>query len=367
MKEIKNLNTEFGLVRYFEEEDEIVISPSDISKILNINAVKYLESKGYEIQKMDIDNWGHQPVINKENLELLENDFEHKIFSIINKEIYGNNIVKVEIGNASEIREFNFNMNKVRTVLINEEIWFVAKDVCEVLEIGNPSQALSRLDDDEKNTIILNEGIGNPEKSVINESGLYSLVLSSRKPEAKAFKKWITSEVLPSIRKHGGYIAERPDDTPEEIMARALLLANETMKKREERLLAKENHVQKNIEKIEFAEAISGSPTSILIGEFSRILRQNGIDIGQNRLFGWMREKGYLIKEEGNRSDKNLPTQKSMNLEVMEIRESPVELNGATIISRTPVITAKGQEYFIKRLKKTQETNSINVYNKLGV
>lgn len=98
-----------------------------------------------------------------------------------------------------ELKTFNFENNNVRTLTIDDKIWFVAKDICNVLEIGNPSQALSRLDNDERNTIILNEGIGNPEKSVINESGLYSLILSSRKLEAKKFKKWVTSEVLPSI------------------------------------------------------------------------------------------------------------------------------------------------------------------------
>lgn len=112
---------------------------------------------------------------------------------------------------------FNYQDQQVRTVVKNGEPWFVAKDVCDVLEIGNPSQALSRLDEDEKNTVILNEGIGNPNKTIVNEPGLYSLILGSRKPEAKQFKRWITHEVIPMIRKTGSYQMEQPK-TPLEVL-----------------------------------------------------------------------------------------------------------------------------------------------------
>lgn len=129
----------------------------------------------------------------------------------------------------SNVQIFNFNGSTVRTFDFGDDVWFLAKDVAYILEIENVSQALSRLDEDEKNTIILNEGIGNPEKSIVNESGIYNLVFSSRKPEAKLFKKWVTSEVLPAIRKTGGYIVTKEDDTPEAILARAVLVANDTI------------------------------------------------------------------------------------------------------------------------------------------
>lgn len=133
----------------------------------------------------------------------------------------------------------NPTFGSIRTLNIDGEPWFVAVDVCMALGIGNVSMAISRLDDDEKNTVSLTEGIpGNPNKTIVNEPGLYALVLSSRKPEAKAFKRWITHEVIPSIRKHGGYIAGQEAMSPEELMAKALLMAQKTIADRDARISA---------------------------------------------------------------------------------------------------------------------------------
>ena len=131
-----------------------------------------------------------------------------------------------------ELKIFNNEeFGKIRTITNDNEPWFIANDVCKCLEIGNTSQALARLDDDERNTIILNEGIGNPNKSIVNEYGLYNLILASRKKEAKKFKRWITHEVLPAIRKDGGYIVANENDTEEDILAKAMLIAEKRIEK----------------------------------------------------------------------------------------------------------------------------------------
>lgn len=238
----------------------------------------------------------------------------------------------------------NKEFGSIRTVLRHGEVWFVAKDVCECLEVGNPSQALSRLDDDERNTIILNEGIGNPEKSIINESGLYSLVLSSRKPEAKKFKKWVTSEVLPSIRKTGGYIIEKEDDTPEEIMARALLVAQDTLKRREERIKALESKVEQDKPLVDFAETVSISSDSIEIGTFAKIIKDENIDLGRNKLFEWLRKNKYLMKD-------NEPYQRYINEKYFQIEEYTITTPYGVKLCKKTVVTGLGQIKLIQKLK----------------
>jgi anti-repressor protein len=245
---------------------------------------------------------------------------------------------------------FQFGENQVRTVLLNNEPWFVAKDVCEVLDIGNPSQALSRLDSDEKNTIILNEGIGNPEKSVVNEAGLYTLILGSRKPDAKQFKRWVTHEVLPAIRKHGAYLTddalEKTLQDPDYIIGVITALKDEKQKR-----LAAEQTVEKQKPKVLFAEAVEMSESSILIGELAKILKQNGVEIGQKRLFDWLRDKGYLIRKKGE--EFNNPTQKSMELGLFEITKRTLNNpDGSVRVTRTPKVTGKGQIYFINKFLK---------------
>lgn len=236
----------------------------------------------------------------------------------------------------------------VRTVVKNGEPWFVAVDVCSALEVNNPSQALSRLDDIEKNTLILNEGNrGNPKVAIINESGLYSLVLSSRKPEAKAFKRWITGEVLPSIRKHGAYLTDEATDKlfqdPDTFARLAVAWRDEARLRREA-----EAKIEADKPKVLLADSITESKTDILIGELAKILRQNGVKTGQNRLFERLRQDGYLVSREG--LDYNMPTQKSMELGLMRVKEGTFTGHSNNVyVTKTVRITGKGQLYFVNK------------------
>lgn len=242
----------------------------------------------------------------------------------------------------NELQIFQNNVfGQVRVVEQNGEPWFVAKDVCNCLEINNSRQALSRLDDDEKNSVILNDGTpGNPEKSIVNEYGLYSLVLSSRKPEAKEFKRWITHEVIPSIRKYGSFNMAIPRTLPDALNA----YANEIEAHQRTQAL-----LEAQRPKVLFADSVAASHTSILIGELAKLLHQNGVkDMGQKRLFAWMREHGYLISRKAN--DYNMPTQRAMELGLFQIKETTVtHSDGHISVSKTPKVTGKGQQYFIEK------------------
>lgn len=255
-----------------------------------------------------------------------------------------------------EITVFAFRGQNVRTVIKDGEPWFVAKDVCDVLGLEkNVTKALETLDPDERNTLTISKGIpGNPNVNIVSESGLYALVFKSRKPEAKAFRKWVTSEVLPAIRRSGGYIAARAEETPEEILARALIVAKETIERvnrRNQKLQAENDGMRP---KALFADAVSASHTSILIGELAKLLKQNGIDIGQNRLFAWMRENGWLIMREGG--DYNMPTQKGMDAALFEIKENAISNpDGSVRIVKTTKVTGKGQIYFVNKFLQAQQ------------
>lgn len=241
----------------------------------------------------------------------------------------------------------NKDFGKVRTVTLNGAPCFVAADVCRALDIGNPTDALRRLDDDEKALVSI-EGIsnGNNKANIVNESGLYSLVLGSRKPEAKQFKRWITHEVIPTIRKTGGYVNNddlfvntylpNADDTTKALFRSTL----ETIRTQNAKI---EEYKPKAI----FADAVSASKSSILVGELAKILQQNGVAIGQNRLFAWLRNNGYLCCY-GERY--NMPTQRSMEMSLFEIKETTINNpDGSIRVSRTVKVTGKGQQYFINK------------------
>lgn len=247
----------------------------------------------------------------------------------------------------NELQIFKNNeFGEIRTVTKNNEPWFVATDVCSALDISNTSQALTRLDDDEKNTIILNEGIGNPNKSIVSEYGLYNLILASRKKEAKKFKRWITHDVIPTIRKHGAYmtseVIEKTLTDPDYLIQLATNLKEEKAK----RALA-EAQVEKDKPKVLFADSCEVAENSILIGEFAKRLKQNGYDIGQNKLFEWLRQHDYLCKS-GER--KNLPTQYSMERGLFEIKTRVFSNpNGSVRTISTTKITGRGQIYFTNK------------------
>ena len=247
----------------------------------------------------------------------------------------------------------NEEFGQVRVMLINNEPYFVGKDVAEILGYADSSSAVSKnVDSDDKTTLLLQQDGSNykSKTTIINESGLYSLILSSKLPTAKKFKKWVTSEVLPSIRKHGAYMT---NETLEEALTSPdflIKLATELKKEKEQRQ-ALEKEQKKNAPKVLFADAVSGSNTSILIGDFAKILKQNGVKTGQNKLFSWLRENNYLIKRRGQ--SYNMPTQKSMDLGLFEIKEKTItKSDGDTIITMTAKITGKGQTYFMNKFIK---------------
>ena len=232
----------------------------------------------------------------------------------------------------------NPEFGAVRAVEVDGEPWFVGKDVAQALGYNDTDQALRKHVDDEDKLTRRFDGSGQERSmTTINESGLYSLVLSSKLPGAKKFKRWVTAEVLPTIRKTGGY--QLPKDYPSALRA----LADTA-----EKLLAAETENEANRPKVLFADAVSTAKTSILVGELAKLLKQNGVDIGQNRLFGWLRENGFLIRRNG--TDFNMPTQKSMDLGLFEIKETVVShADGHTSVNKTPKVTGKGQQYFVQR------------------
>ena len=244
----------------------------------------------------------------------------------------------------NEVQLFNFENHEVRSLLLNNDPWFVGKDVADVLGYSNSRKAMADHVDDEDKEVLTSrnvtlENIPNRGITVVNESGLYSLILSSKLPSAKKFKRWVTSEVLPALRKTGQYQVK--ELSGQELMARALIEAQNV-------LAAKDKVIEEMKPKVVFADAVATSHTSILVGELAKILKQNGIDMGQKRLFAWLREKGYLIKRQG--TDYNMPTQKAMELGLFEIKEgSYVNGSGVNITTKTPKVTGKGQQYFINK------------------
>lgn len=221
------------------------------------------------------------------------------------------------------------------------EPWFVAKDVCDALGIAtNHLREEGRgLDEDEVLSLPNWEGKGSA-PLIVSEPGFYKLVMRSRKPEAKAFQRWVTHEVLPSIRKRGGYMASVKDETPEETMARAFILAKETIER-------KNREIAEMKPKALFADAVSTSDKCMLVGELAKVLRQNGVQMGQKRLFAWLRDNGYLMKRG---SSYNLPTQKAMEMELFEVKETAINhSDGHVSTNFTTKVTPKGQQYFINK------------------
>lgn len=241
----------------------------------------------------------------------------------------------------NEVQLFNFESHEVRSLLLNNEPWFVGKDVAEALGYSKARNAIAtHIDSEDKKDAPIQGTLGGvQEMTIINESGLYSLVLSSKLPSAKKFKRWVTSEVLPALRKTGQYQVK--ELSGQELMAKALIEAQSV-------LAAKDKVIEEMKPKVVFADAVATSHTSILVGELAKILKQNGIEMGQKRLFAWLREKGYLIKRQG--TDYNMPTQKAMDLGLFEIKEgSYVNGSGVNITTKTPKVTGKGQQYFINK------------------
>ncbi len=245
----------------------------------------------------------------------------------------------------NEIQIFrNKDFGEIRTLEINNEPWFVASDICKALELTNATVSVGRLDEDEKSKF--NLGLSGGATNIINEYGLYNLVLASRKKEAKQFKRWITHEVLPTIRKHGAYMTEEVTQKALSDPDFLIQLATNLKEERAKRQLAEAEN-QRNKPKVVFAESCEVAENNILIGELAKRFKQNGINIGQNRLFEWLRNNGYLGKS-GNRY--NLPTQYSMDLGLFEVKTRTVNNADGTIrMTYTPMVTGKGQIYFTNK------------------
>lgn len=241
----------------------------------------------------------------------------------------------------------NEELGSVRALEIDGEPYFVGKDVAVALGYKEPQKAVrERVAPEDRGVSKMDTPGGKQEMAIINESGLYSLILSSKLPSAKAFKRWITAEVLPVIRKTGGYV----NDTKQFVdyyfadcntygREAITLMLNETKRMA--------NQLKAQAPKVLFAEAVESSKTSIPVGDLAKLIKQNGVDIGQNRLFSWLRMNDYLIKS-GDR--KNMPTQKSMDLGLFEVKISTFYRPDGTVdISKTPKVTGKGQTYLINK------------------
>lgn len=236
---------------------------------------------------------------------------------------------------------FNFNGQQVRTTMVDGEPYFVGKDVATILGYSNQRDALAKHVDEEDKGVAKCDTLGGKQNlTVINESGLYSLILFSKLPQAKEFKHWVTSEVLPSIRKHGMYAVDSLLDDPDFAIA-----TFQRLKEEREQRKALEVKMKEQKPLVNFANAVSTSEDSILIGDFAKLMSQNGVKIGQNRLFEWLRQKGFLISRKGD--SWNMPKQEYLDKGLFEVKESTVKASGGLVkLYRTTKITGKGQVYF---------------------
>lgn len=244
----------------------------------------------------------------------------------------------------------------IRTITIDDTPYFVGKDVALALGYADPTNALKQHCDDgvvKRHPILDNLG-RTQQVRIISESDVYSLIFGSKLPEAKVFKRWVTQEVLPSIRKHGGYLATSPEDTPELIMARALKVADVTMKKYQEqaRLLTEQNQlltdkVETDAPKVRFAEAVADSDSLILVRDLAKLITQNGVEMGERKLYQWLRDNRLIEK------NSTMPQQWAVERGFFRVVEQTIiKPNGDSLITRTTKVTGKGQQYIIDRILK---------------
>ncbi|MBJ7997727.1 phage antirepressor [Bacillus cereus] len=247
----------------------------------------------------------------------------------------------------------NEEFGQVRTVVQGEDVWFVAKDICDVLEIKNHRTSISILDEDEKGVHSMDTLGGTQQLQTINESGLYSLVLRSRKPQAKAFKKWVTSEVLPSIRKHGAYMTDRVLEqavTNPDFMIGLLT----KLKEEKEKLAAAQQQIVQQQPLVVFAEACMQSDKSLKVSEVAKLAAKHNIKIGQRQLFAKLREWELMFKRSTE------PTQKAVERELFEVAQGVKQKpSGEPFTWTTTYVTPKGQAYIIDRLKKENEQKAV--------
>ena len=252
----------------------------------------------------------------------------------------------------NEIQIFNFENNEIRALNIDGKPYFVGKDVADVLGYADQNKALAmHVDDEDKLNDKTASSLGQRGGWLINESGLYSLILSSKMPNAKKFKRWVTSEVLPAIVHKGVYMTDKKAYDITHDRSGATLA--DLLQQAADQLKQKDIQIAEMKPKALFADAVATSNRSILVGELAKLIRQNGVDIGQNRLFTWLREHGYLIKRKG--TDYNMPTQKSVAMGIFQIKETSItHSNGTVTLTKTAKVTGKGQQYFINKFLCSQ-------------
>lgn len=246
----------------------------------------------------------------------------------------------------NELKEFNYEKMKIRVIQKEKELWFVLRDVCNIIKVGNVTDIFKRLDDDEKGFDSIDTHGGKQKVNIINESGLYNVLLRSDKPQAKPFRKWVTSEVLPTIRKTGGYI-----NNEDQFISTYLSNADEQTKMMFKMTLQTVNNLNEKIEKdkpkVAFAEAVAYAEGNIKVGDAARIITQAGYKINQNKFYAYLRDHKYL---QITKRSKNLPTHFSIVNDLIKIEEHVYTRNGKKHIRLQSVITPKGQRYFVARL-----------------
>lgn len=360
-------NPEFGKVRVIEKDGEPWFVGKDVADILgyqngsrDINRYVDEENKALApIQggcstgtqnTMIISEYGLYSLVLSSKMpnaqkfrRWIASEIKHKMHRSHETDTNVEAVEKVKTENAkSAIQIFeNSEFGKVRVVDVDGEPWFIANEVARALGYTNPSKATN---DHCKHSEMWrgNDSLGRPQQfKIIPESDLYRLAAKSKLPGADRFESWVFDEVIPSIRKHGGYIAGQNEMSDMELLSRALLLVKNQLDDRN-------RQIEEMQPKVIFADAVETSSTSVLIGDFAKLLKQNGIDIGQTRLFEWMRNNGYLMRVKGER--RNMPTQRSMEMKLFEIKESVIEhKDGHLTIIRTPKVTGKGQIYFANK------------------
>ena len=243
----------------------------------------------------------------------------------------------------NKIQAFNNEeFGEVRTVMVSGEPWFVAVDVCKALELSNPTVAVSRLDEDERSKFNLGR---QGEGTIVNEAGLYSLILGSRKPEAKAFKRWITHDVIPAIRKTGGYIQCEETMSDDDLIARALVMAQKKIELREKELREKDELLELQKPKVEFADHVTESENAIDMGTFAKYVQKAGIDMGRNTLFKWLRGQGILMEN-------NVPYQRYLDLGWFRVVEMVYSTPNNKYTTSKTLVTGKGQVSLVRYIRK---------------
>lgn len=243
----------------------------------------------------------------------------------------------------NKIQAFNNEeFGEVRTVMVSGEPWFVAVDVCKALELSNPTVAVSRLDEDERSKFNLGR---QGEGTIVNEAGLYSLILGSRKPEAKTFKRWITHDVIPAIRKTGGYIQGEETMSDDDLIARALVMAQKKIELREKELREKDELLELQKPKVEFADHVTDSENAIDMGTFAKYVQKAGIDMGRNTLFKWLRGQGILMEN-------NVPYQRYLDLGWFKVVEMVYSTPNNEYTTPKTLVTGKGQVSLVRYIRK---------------